>query len=79
MRQVIFIYFFRTSSVGGGGECAARLFYFVLFSLISRPRVGLATTDSIISEGDVFLPGDHGPDIPYCDVQIASNIFFCTN
>ena len=34
-----FIYFLRTSSVGGGGGG----YSFVIFSLLSRPRAGLAT------------------------------------
>ena len=38
-----FIYFLRTSSVGGGGGgVCSQTFSFVLFSLFSRPRVGLA-------------------------------------
>ena len=38
-----FIYFLRTSSVGGGGGVCCQTFSFVLFSLFSRPRAGLAT------------------------------------
>ena len=37
-----FIYFLRTSSVGGGGGVCCQTFSFVLFSLFSRPRAGLA-------------------------------------
>ena len=40
-----FVYFLRTSSVGCvcvGGVCC-QTFYFVLFSLFTRPRAGLAT------------------------------------
>ena len=37
-----FIYFLRTSSVVGGGGVCCQTFSFVLFSLFSRPRAGLA-------------------------------------
>ena len=41
--SIYFIYFLRTSNVGGGGELCCQTFSFVLFSLFSRPRAGLAT------------------------------------